>query len=296
MDSIEHTTPLIGLRGRQRIADFSVAYPRSIADAVQLRGEHSAVWMAGGIDLVDDLKQGRSVERVVPLSRLQDLKEIALTPDGTLRIGALVTYRELSEHPLVLDKAPDLAKLIGAVANIRIRSKATVGGSIMSRNGAYDLMPALLALGATLIFHGEDGDGASTARVAASQLTDDEQRLLQAVEIPASASQLKVDRTLRPSACAFLGFATKGSNGALLRLATSCTHPRPAVAEVTVDAASASDLAANAALWAEQLVASLPMPMSDTIASADYRRRVLIVLAKRLIAACATSSSADTRS
>lgn len=285
MDSSD-TTPLVGLRGRQRIPAFAVRRPSSVADAAALGAEPHSAWMAGGIDLVDALKQGRPLDHLVPLSGLAELRSVSALAGGGLRVGALVTYQELADHPLARTVAPELCALLGSVANIRIRSKATVGGSVMSRNGTYDLMPALLALGATLVF---EGTGGGEKRLPADALGDDEGRLLRAVELPGAASaRLRIDRSLRPVACVYLGLHGTDDAVTALRLAAGCVHPRPIAATLSLNglpmgALLMDTLADHAEELAHALQAALPAPVGDGLASSDYRRRMIAVLTRRLL-------------
>ncbi|QQP92810.1 FAD binding domain-containing protein (plasmid) [Skermanella sp. TT6] len=281
--------PLVGLRGRRRIAPFVLARPGGVAEAIALGQAPGSAWMGGGVDLMDGLKRGMPLDRLVPLGALAELGTISRCEDGVLRVGALATYQDLADSAVVREAAPDLAALIGTVANFRIRSKATVGGSVMSGNGQYDLMPALLALDAVLVLAGPDGD----ARIPAAALVPDEPRLLRAVEIPAGeVTRLRVDRTLRPAVCVFLGLAFHGGAVVRLRAAVSCAHPRPVLAELGPDRVAAADPARDAAALAAELAAGLPSPVDDGTASASYRRRVIPILIRRLLEASSTEPQA----
>jgi carbon-monoxide dehydrogenase medium subunit len=278
MDSFDQAPPpLIGLRGRQRIAPFTLVRPGSIGDALALRQAPRSAWMAGGVDLIDGLKHGTRLDRIIPLGGLggvSGLGAVERSGDGGVRIGALTTYQQLADDAMVREVAPALAALIGAVANFRIRSKATVGGSIMSGNAMYDLMPALLASGATLIFAGTGGE----ERLPAARLYQGEARLLTAVELPA-ATVLRADRSLRPAVCVYVGATFRENAVAEIRAATSCAHARPAVAAVDAGAASLRD----ADSLTEQLADGLPEPVGDGVASSSYRARMIRVLIRRLL-------------
>lgn len=274
MDSFDQAPPpLVGLRGRQRIAPFTLARPGSIGDALALRQTPRSAWMAGGVDLIDDLKHGIRLDWIIPLGGLGELGAIERSGGG-VRIGALTTYQQLAEDATVREVAPALAAMIGGVANFRIRSKATVGGSIMSRSGMYDLMPALLASGATLIFAGTRGE----ERLPAAHLGQGETRLLTAVELPAGIV-LRIDRSLRPAVCVYVGAALRDNAVAEIRAATSCAHARPAVAIADAGAASFSDTD----FLTERLAAGLPEPVGDGVASSSYRARMIRVLIRRLL-------------
>ncbi|MBV8999779.1 MAG: FAD binding domain-containing protein, partial [Solirubrobacterales bacterium] len=77
----------------------SVAYarPDTVAEALEaLASSDGAAPLAGGQSLVNVLKHRvASLELLVDISRLEELRQIAPRADGTLEIGACVTYDEL---------------------------------------------------------------------------------------------------------------------------------------------------------------------------------------------------------
>jgi xanthine dehydrogenase YagS FAD-binding subunit len=110
-------------------------YTRSVgtAGAIQsLVKDPRAHFLAGGTNLIDLIKMGVVVpERLVDINQLP-LKGIEKIPGG-LRIGALATNSEVSDHPLVLQDYPLLSLAINAGASPQLRNMATVGGNMMQR-------------------------------------------------------------------------------------------------------------------------------------------------------------------
>ncbi|MBK0398960.1 xanthine dehydrogenase small subunit [Limibaculum sp. M0105] len=81
---------------------------------------------------------------------LRELKE----DDGTLTIGAAVTYREAAAR--LAAHWPDFGKLVARIAGAQIRALGTVGGNIANGSPIGDMPPALIALGARLqLRHGD---------------------------------------------------------------------------------------------------------------------------------------------
>jgi len=162
-----------------------------------------AVYMAGGIDVVNRMKSGFPVTDLIHLGRIAGLDGIEEFDDG-LRLGALVTHDRMATSPLVLARLPALAQTWPDVANIRIRCKATIGGNIIVGDPAYDFALAALAADARLHFLAADG---STRIVSATQpgggLPDG---LLTAIGMRSgSALRLIFDRSLRPIVTLVLG-------------------------------------------------------------------------------------------
>jgi xanthine dehydrogenase YagS FAD-binding subunit len=117
---------------------FQYTRARDVADAVrQIGGDPTARFVAGGTNLIDLMKQ--EVERpdhLIDISRLP-LNYVDETPQGGLRIGALVPNSDLAHHPLVAQRYPLLASAILAGASAQLRNMATTGGNLLQRTRCH---------------------------------------------------------------------------------------------------------------------------------------------------------------
>lgn len=110
----------------------------TVADAMLAQGSQSGtnavILKAGGIDLLDLMKEGLlNPHRVVNLRNIPELGHIVEESDGTLRVGSMVTLAQLAEHPLVRNRYSALAQAAGQSASPQIRNVATVGGNLLQR-------------------------------------------------------------------------------------------------------------------------------------------------------------------
>ena len=105
---------------------------------------------AGGTELVPAMGLGlRRPAAIVDLKRVEALKGIAVDLEArAVTIGAAVTHRRLSDHPVVREHLPTLAAAASRVGNARVRSTGTVGGNLCFAEPRSDLGCVLLALGA----------------------------------------------------------------------------------------------------------------------------------------------------
>jgi len=133
MTALATPTRLAVHRSRKLIPEFRLHRPRSAAEAVAMKAAAGpgAVYMAGGIDVVNRMKSGLQVTDVIHLGAVAELDDIEEAEDG-LQVGALVTHDRLATSPLVKAQLPALAQTWPDVANIRIRCKGTIGGNIMA--------------------------------------------------------------------------------------------------------------------------------------------------------------------
>jgi aerobic carbon-monoxide dehydrogenase medium subunit len=111
-------------------AEPAFVTPMSVPAALDALRTDGALAVAGGTSVGLLLGQALIEPSVlVWLRQIAELREVV--HDGTtLRVGAMVTLRELSLHPTVRALLPALAKAAGTVGNARVRSTATVGGAL----------------------------------------------------------------------------------------------------------------------------------------------------------------------
>jgi xanthine dehydrogenase YagS FAD-binding subunit len=111
---------------------FTFVTASNVPAALSRAGE-GALFIAGGTNLIDLMKQG-----VLRPARLVDINGLGLdaierTPDGGLRLGALARNAPTAWHPLVREHYPLLASAILAGASGQIRNMASNGGNLLQR-------------------------------------------------------------------------------------------------------------------------------------------------------------------
>ncbi|ASF11853.1 putative oxidoreductase FAD-binding subunit [Nocardia brasiliensis NBRC 14402] len=93
----------------------------------------NTVFLAGGTTLVDMLRIGAmEPDNVVDINRLP-LTELEHTPDGGLRIGAMVRMSEVAADPGVRERFPFLSSALWKGASAQIRNMASMGGNLMQK-------------------------------------------------------------------------------------------------------------------------------------------------------------------
>jgi len=114
---------------------FELARATTTAEARELlAGKPASVLKAGGIDLLDHLKEHLlEPPRVVDLKPVPGLAAIAAQPDGSLRIGPLATLAQVAAHAGVRKTHAALAQACGEAASPQIRNVATIGGNVLQR-------------------------------------------------------------------------------------------------------------------------------------------------------------------
>ena len=278
---------------------FELVVAKDAAHAVALLAEHgpSVKVLAGGTDLLVELKSASSVPRVVvDISRAADMKGIAVTDQG-LSIGALVTHAEIMRSPLIREMFPALADAAHTIGAVQTRNMGTLGGNLATCVPSMDSGPTLVALDALVTIAGPGGRHQMplTGFFAGSRKTllEPEELLLEII-IPRQNLGKPAD---------FQKFGLrKGQALALVNVAASlwidrerntCVAPRIALGAVapTVIRAPAAEaylegraITLEAMAEAGRIAVGDTRPISDFRASADYRRDLIAVLTRRALA------------
>lgn len=140
-------------------ASFEYLRPRSVAEASVALGRKGVTTaaIAGGQSLLPMLNlRVAAVELLVDISRLEDLKIVAKTPDSVW-IGALTTHAAI-EDGQVPDVSNGLMRKIASQISYRsVRNVGTIGGSVALADPAADWPCCLMALNASLRVVGRNG-------------------------------------------------------------------------------------------------------------------------------------------
>jgi xanthine dehydrogenase YagS FAD-binding subunit len=116
------------------LRNFAYVRPQTKQEALGHLDSDGARIHAGGTDLLGCLRdEVFAADKVVSLSGLDELKGIARTNDGGLRIGALTTISEIAASNEVAAGFPGLAQAARDVASPQLRNQGTLGGNLCQR-------------------------------------------------------------------------------------------------------------------------------------------------------------------
>jgi carbon-monoxide dehydrogenase medium subunit len=138
----------------------SVGYHRAatIEDALDALANTDAAVLAGGQTLIPVLKLRLArPSTLVDVGGL-DLRGIAVDAE-TVRIGALTTWDDLLRDPSLA--RPELAAIqecVADIADLQVRNRGTIGGSLAHAHPASDFPAVALALGARFVLRSAGGE------------------------------------------------------------------------------------------------------------------------------------------
>lgn len=135
---------------------FEYMKPRRLNEAVKTLARYGnrAQLLAGGTDLIGLIADDAvKPDLVIDLKGLGGLSQIELK-NGHLTIGALVTFSDLRQSPIIARKLPVIREMTEWVASVGIRNRATMVGNICSAVPCCDSGPILLIYDATVLVSG----------------------------------------------------------------------------------------------------------------------------------------------
>jgi len=120
------------------VKTFSYERVETVEQAIDaVRDRSDARFLAGGTNLVDLMRHEiETPAHLVDIGALK-LDEIDETPDGGLRVGAMVRNSDLAADPRVRYRYPVLSRALLAGASGQLRNRATTGGNLLQRTRCY---------------------------------------------------------------------------------------------------------------------------------------------------------------
>ncbi|VBB06676.1 Hypothetical protein LUCI_1912 [Lucifera butyrica] len=139
------------------IINYEEAY--SVGHTIELLQKHpNAKIIAGGTDILLHIREGKLPDaELISIHEVKELKGIIRQDDGTLVIGAVNTFTQLSGHPLIRQYLPFLGEAVNTVGGPQTRHAGTIGGNICNGATSADSAATLFALNTKLRIAGPDG-------------------------------------------------------------------------------------------------------------------------------------------
>lgn len=133
--------------------------PDSLEEAVGLLGRRpDAKVLAGGQSLVNVMKLRLAAPGLlVDLNGVPQLREIQEDGLGAIRIGAMATYRQISESGTILEFLPTVGEVAGHIADRQVRNRGTIGGNCCFNDPTSNFPPLLTVMNAAFEVRGTAG-------------------------------------------------------------------------------------------------------------------------------------------
>jgi carbon-monoxide dehydrogenase medium subunit len=279
------------------IPDVELHRAATLEEAASLMARHApeARLLAGGTDLLVDLKTGRvSARHLVSLNRIEALRGISET-DAELRIGALTTVADLVRSSVVRESCAPILDAAKQMAARQIRNMATVGGNITAAVPCADLPPILTAMNATVTLWSVQGErdlpleGFVTGPRETVRRDDEVLTAIHVPRLPAGFGAAYARFAQRDgNAIAVAGVAASlllDRDGVVqeTRVVLNAVAPIPKLVREAGDAVTGRPPEEDGFRHAATAARDAAEPISDVRGSAEFRRDLVEVLTRRAL-------------
>ncbi|GAB3759600.1 xanthine dehydrogenase family protein subunit M [Ramlibacter monticola] len=274
---------------------FEYHAPTSLPDAIALLGRYGddARLLAGGHSLLPMMKlRFAQPAHLIDLGRIPDLRGIAEVGDE-IHIGAMTTENQLIWSALLHQKVPLLVEGARAIADPQVRYRGTIGGDISHGDPGNDHPALMLALDATFVLRGAQGERLVKATdfffgLYATALQPGE--VLTRIQVPVPAAGTgwayeKLKRKIGDFATAAAAVLLRLQGGKVAGASIALTN----VAATPLKASAAEDFLVGQALddaslaEAARLAMEICDPVADQRGDADYKRAMAGEMTRRAL-------------
>ena len=279
-------------------APFKYYVPTTVQEALAHLAEYGydAKVLAGGQSLIPMLNFRLAQPSVlVDLNNISELFYIRPDEDSGLRLGAMTRQRQVEYDPLVAERAPLVHEVMPQIAYPQIRTRGTFGGSLAHADPSAELVAVTMALNGRLRLRSQAKERwvpADEFFVGLFTTVLEPDELLVEVALPAMPPR---------SGGAFLQITRRHHDFCIAGVAVLVTlDDKGQCEQARLVFLSAGDGPVNARQAADMLVGQTPTPEairaaaekaasdeidpgSDIHASAEYRRHLTQVLARRAL-------------
>ena len=285
-------------------SSFDYQAPRTLDEALRLLERHGdeAKLLAGGHSLLPLMKLRLASPRfVIDIGKLRGMSYVR-EEDGMIAIGALTTHAEIAASDLLAQKCPLLRETAAEIGDVQVRNRGTIGGSLAHADPAADYPASILVLDAEIVAATSGGTRTIAAReffvdMLTTQLRHGE--ILTQVRVPIQKGRTGAayKKLFQPaSGFAIVGVAARlslGANGKIESAAIGITGlgPKAYRAEAAEKALVGKKPGEKEIASAAKLAPRGVEPLGDLHASANYRREMAIVFARRALQAAASIAS-----
>ncbi len=274
---------------------FEYYAPASLEDAVNLldRFGGEAKVLAGGQSLLPLLKLRLAEPKaLIDLNRIPNLAYIREEGDR-LRIGALTRTNDLNDSDLVRSHYPIFTDAAAVIADPLVRNMGTVGGNLSHGDPENDLPACMIALGATYLVRGPNGDRtvpADAFYVDTFTTALEPNEVLVEVQVPRTrpgqgTAYIKLEKRAGDFPIVGVAASLTESHGKIEKAGLGLTAVGPTALKAGEAETSLSGHTPDEASFrrAAELARAASRPVTDLRGPAEYKKAMVGVLALRAL-------------
>lgn len=138
----------------------NVLEPETLEEALKmLEGNPELKIIAGGTDVLIRMHHGNfEGAQLLSIRNIKGINEINLLEDGTITIGAMVSFSQLFRNEIINRYIPVLGEAVMNIGGPQIRTMGTIGGNVCNGAVSADSASTLFALNALLKINSNVGE------------------------------------------------------------------------------------------------------------------------------------------
>lgn len=277
------------------LSRFEYRAAKTVREATSLWSEvPGSKYLAGGTDLLPQMRVRHHVARVVDLKRIPELCAIRET-NGAISIGGAVTMAAVAAHPAIAKRYAALVQCIEEVGAWPLRNRATLAGNVCNASPAADTAIALLALEASVGIDGPKGvrklplseffKGPGKTALEGGEIVTE--LVLPETTADFAAKYLRLSRRKGMDLATVGVLVTRANGKGPHRVALCAVAPTPLRVRQAEQLLDGDGLSSATIQKAAQLAAVACSPITDLRGTAEYRREMVGVLTARGLTALA---------
>ena len=284
--------------------DFDFVAPRTLDEALGIlaQAKEGARCLAGGSDLIDQIRQGRrNPTVVVDVKNIAELNRLEFVPGEGLHIGAAVPCLDTYENPTVIELYPILVQCTSLIGDVKVQNRAGIGGNLCNAAPSGDTAPGVMATASKCIIAGPSGRREIPVEnffAGPGQTTMAPDELLVEILVPpppphSAGSYIRlIPRNEMDIAIVGVGsfVIMSGPNPSTIkeaRIALAAVAPTPVRAPEAESYLVGKSLSAGTIEEAGELAAQSAKPISDMRSSKEFRTDMVKALTRKTLRECA---------
>ena len=278
---------------------FDYVRAQSVDEVVSLlsqNGDQARV-LSGGTDLIVALREGRrQAKLVIDVKGLPETSQIEYSAQGGLTFGASVPCHRLYSNKEISAAYPGLMDSARLIGGVQIQGRASIGGNLCNASPAADSIPTLIAHSAILIIAGPNGTREMAVEdfcVAPGRNALQNGEFLVSIKLlPVKAGSGAAYLRFIPrnemdiavvGAGAFVELDESRNNFVSARVSLGAVAPKPLYIEAAGAALAGKPVNAANIEAAAKIAQDAAVPITDMRGTAEYRKHLSAVLARRVI-------------
>ncbi len=274
---------------------FEYLTPQTLDEAIAMLQQYGdeAKILSGGHSLIPMMKlRFATPDYLIDINDIPGLDYIK-EEDGFLKIGSLTREVALEDSDLIKSKYPILLDTAKMIADPQVRNLATIGGNLAHGDAANDHPATMLALGASIVIQGPNGErtvdindffqGLYTTALQADEI-------LTEIRIPTPAAHSggayqKLERKVGDYATAGVAVQVtlEGSTIAQVGIGLTNVNYAPMRAQRSEQLLTGQAISEDLIAQAAQAASEDCSPSADLRGDEEYKRAMVAVLTKRTL-------------